>query len=398
MHSLSLRPDSAITDRLYEIRKGERAFFVEFLDNLNEMDRRRIHLRFGFSSVFVYCTEHLKMPKATTWRRTTCAKLMARFPIVREYLVDGRLCERTLPLLRGVLEESRLGEILDRAAGRTEDQIEELVVALAPKPVPADLFQKLPTPSSSRREPVEQSPEVARQASLPLAVPVKPPARIEPVAPELHVMRVTVGSDFKADLEAVRDELSHKFPGASLETILHECIRVTLDTCRKRRRGAGKKKTWKLPPAGSRDYPSAVKHEVWTRDEGKCTYVGPTGRRCKATYQVQVHHLDPHGKGGPPTVENLTLRCRAHNLYAAEQDYGAEHIAEAISRSRSRVREQYSPAYVRGRLVRWDYAKRSSVAAQAGSRRRLPSLVTGSWPTSRGRTAEPMPDRRRTTS
>src|SRR5687767_4672392 len=96
---------------------------------------------------------------------------MARFPIVREYLSDGRLCERTLPHLRDVLEESRMTEILDRAAGRTEEQIQLLVAALAPQPARADLFRKLP---GSRREPVEQSREVARdarQVALPLAAP-----------------------------------------------------------------------------------------------------------------------------------------------------------------------------------------------------------------------------------
>jgi 5-methylcytosine-specific restriction endonuclease McrA len=339
MQSLSLRPASAVTARLYEIRKGERAFLVEFLDNLIEMDQRKIHLELGYSTVFVYCTEHLRMPKSTTWRRTTCAKLMARFPVLREYLADGRLCERTLPLLRGVLEEARLGEILDRAAGRTEEQIEELVVALAPRPVPQDLFRKLPAPAGSRREPVEQSPEVARQASLPLPAPSKPPARIEPVAPELHVLRMTVGSDFKADLEAVRDELSHKLPGASFEEILHECIRVTLEACRKRRRGTGKKTTFTPPPQDSRYIPVAVADAVWKRDEGRCAYVGPTGHRCNSRYQVQVHHEDPHGKGGPTTAQNCSLRCRQHNLYAAERDYGAEHVARAIAARRSKAGE-----------------------------------------------------------
>src|SRR5688500_5119391 len=179
MTSLSHRPASAITARLYEIRKGERAYLVEFLDNLIEMDERKIAVELGFSSVFVYCTEHLRMPKSTTWRRTTCARLMARFPILREYLSDGRLCERTLPYLRDVLEESRLAEILDRAAGRTEEQIQLLVAALAPQPAKADLFRRLP---SSRREPVQQSPKVAseaRQVALPLGAPPPPPSRIE---------------------------------------------------------------------------------------------------------------------------------------------------------------------------------------------------------------------------
>jgi hypothetical protein len=171
------------------------------------------------------------------------------------------------------------------------------------------------------------------------------PARIEPIAPELHVLRMTVSSEFKAELAAVRDDLSHKLPGAGLEEILLECIRVTREVCRKRRRGAGKKTTATPPPARSPYVPTAVRAKVWARDAGACTFVGTRGRRCGSTFQVQVHHLDPRGMGGPATVDNLTLRCSAHNLHAARTDYGAEHIARAIQRSRSRAKEEVTRSY-----------------------------------------------------
>jgi hypothetical protein len=57
-----------------------------------------------------------------------------------------RLNLTTLVELRDVLDESHLVEILDRAAGRTEEQVKELVAPLRPQPAPADLLRKLPTP------------------------------------------------------------------------------------------------------------------------------------------------------------------------------------------------------------------------------------------------------------
>ncbi|HTM22780.1 MAG TPA: hypothetical protein VL172_19795, partial [Kofleriaceae bacterium] len=50
------RARGALTARLYEIRKEERALLVEFLHYLNELDRRRTVLELGFSSLFVFCT------------------------------------------------------------------------------------------------------------------------------------------------------------------------------------------------------------------------------------------------------------------------------------------------------------------------------------------------------
>jgi 5-methylcytosine-specific restriction endonuclease McrA len=151
------------------------------------------------------------------------------------------------------------------------------------------------------------------------------------------------GPDFVADLEAVRQALSHKLPVGGLEEVLHECVRVTLAQVERRRSGAGKKSAATVPPSGSRYVPVTVRKEVWQRDEGCCAYVGSTGRRCNSRHQVQLHHLDPFAMGGRATAANLTLRCRFHNHHAAEQDYGAEHIARKVASRRARRSASTSP-------------------------------------------------------
>jgi 5-methylcytosine-specific restriction endonuclease McrA len=70
--------------------------------------------------------------------------------------------------------------------------------------------------------------------------------------------------------------------------------------------------------------PAAVQRTVWSRDGSRCTYVDGRGKRCRETALLELHHLHPEARGGPPTVENLTLRCRAHNALAAEQDFGRD--------------------------------------------------------------------------
>jgi hypothetical protein len=283
-------------------------------------------------------------PKAAAFRRTTAARLLARFPLVADYLVDGRLNLTTLVELRDVLDESQLVEILDRAAGRTEEQVKELVAALRPEPAPADLLRRLPT---HRKDSSGSAPELVAASGAPVAAgppssapapaprpAITPAARLEPIAPERPVLRVTVGPAFVADLEAVREALSHRLPGAGLEEVLHECMRVALRHIERRRRGAGTKTSAKEPPAGSRYVPVAVRDEVWRREGGQCAFVGGAGRRCVSRHQLELHHLDPFAMGGPSTAANLALRCRAHNTYAAEQDYGRDHIDRKIAAGR----------------------------------------------------------------
>jgi 5-methylcytosine-specific restriction endonuclease McrA len=175
------------------------------------------------------------------------------------------------------------------------------------------------------------APAAAVQAARP------PAGRLNPIAPEQHVLRVTVSAEFVANLEAARRALSHKLPGGELAEVLHEGLRAILANADRRRRGTGKKSSPSLPPPGSRYVPAAVRDEVWRRDGGQCAFIGSTGHRCTSRHQLQVHHLHPFALGGPPIAANLALRCRAHNLHAAEQDYGREHIAAKVAARKARA-------------------------------------------------------------
>src|SRR6185503_7560218 len=93
-----------IVAHLYELRRLERASLVEFLWYLSEVEQRRVHLEMGFSSTFVFCTDHLGLTKGAAFRRTKGAELLSRFPLAGVYLADGRLSLSTFVLLRDVLD------------------------------------------------------------------------------------------------------------------------------------------------------------------------------------------------------------------------------------------------------------------------------------------------------
>jgi 5-methylcytosine-specific restriction endonuclease McrA len=75
-----------------------------------------------------------------------------------------------------------------------------------------------------------------------------------------------------------------------------------------------------------RHIPAAVRRAVFERDEGRCTHAEALGRRCAETHRVELHHLRAFALAGEHTERNLTLRCKAHNTLAAEQDFGREFI------------------------------------------------------------------------
>ena len=60
---------------------------------------------------------------------------------------------------------------------------------------------------------------------------------------------------------------------------------------------------------------------------------------------LEFHHLQPYGARGKPTVDNISLRCRAHNAYEAEvfygplKEYGGVRLAVGSPNDAERVRQ-----------------------------------------------------------
>ena len=89
---------------------------------------------------------------------------------------------------------------------------------------------------------------------------------------------------------------------------------------------------------------AGVTREVYRRDEGRCTFVADDGRRCGARHFLELDHVEPHARLGPDTVENLRLRCAAHNLWHARGSFGAEYVRTAIARAQREQGLDASPA------------------------------------------------------
>lgn len=52
-------------------------------------------------------------------------------------------------------------------------------------------------------------------------------------------------------------------------------------------------------------------------------FEGPKGR-CAERDFLEFHHVRPFAEGGASTVDNIELRCRAHNAYEAVVYFGEQ--------------------------------------------------------------------------
>jgi len=302
---------------LHELRRQERGLLVEFLRYLAEIERRGAALEMGFSSSFVFCTEYLGLTKGSAYRRTKGAKLLGRFPLAAEYLTDGRLSLTTFVLLEDVLDDGDGRVVLDRAAGKSEDDVKLLVASMRPQEPPADLFRRLPNVNQIQvpAEPSVEGKFPARGAVR--ADDSRRRGRIDPISEEQRTLRVTVGKEFADDLAKVKAALSHQIPDGDLGKVLHACLKQMLEAIGKRRKGSGKGRDGST---AGRYVPVDDRRAVWERDGESCAFVSADGRRCGSTHQLELHHVEPFAKGGETTADNLMVVCRGHNTFHAARD------------------------------------------------------------------------------
>jgi hypothetical protein len=88
------------------------------------------------------------------------------------------------------------------------------------------------------------------------------------------------------------------------------------------------------PRQRGRHVPAAIRRAVFERDQGRCTYASDSGERCRETSLLELHHSLAFARGGEHRLDNVTLRCRAHNTLAAEQDFGSDFVGRARDSTR----------------------------------------------------------------
>ena len=295
-----------------------------------EIDRRKLYLEQACSSMFTFCTERFGMSEAVTHKRIRTGRAASRFPCILSMLARGEIHLTGVHLLASHLTEENHREVLRRAKHRTTREIEKLVAEIAPKPDVPSLIRKLPTKRASMplsmgteaSSGTSPTPTVLRSgASKPKD---KSLARPVPLSPRRYKLQVTIGEETREKLDELQGLLSHQIPDGDPAKILDRALDALLVQARKKKAALTEKpRATREKKNRNRGIPARTRREVFERDAGRCSFVDARGRRCASNWQVEFHHIVPYSCGGTHAPENITLRCRAHNQYEAELDFGA---------------------------------------------------------------------------
>ncbi len=341
-----------LSARLAELLHRERAALAEFLVALADFDRKRLWVELGHASLFYFLHRELGLSKGAAYYRKTAAELIQRFPEIVEPLRDGRLCFTSVVELSKVLTPENRSDVLPRFFQLSKREAKAVSAALQPVeaaphrdvvtsvrvPVAAsgiDLVLRAEAASDGgvthvpRSDPCatalvhpDEPPRANSNTNPPSPrAPRAPRFEVEPLTANLSRIHVTVSRRFLEKLDAARAALSHSHPGAGGEELLEAALDLLLERHAKRKGLVAKPR--REPRPAKPDHVSAhVKRAVWKRDGGRCQWPVEAGGVCDSTHQVELDHIVPRGRGGPPTAENTRCLCRFHNQLAARQVYG----------------------------------------------------------------------------
>jgi hypothetical protein len=336
MHTHS-RPLTQITDQqlLLEVRSlvaREREATAQLIASLAELDRRKLYLGEGYSSLFTYCTQCLHLSEHAAYSRIEAARTARKWPVILEMLGDGSITLTSVCLLANHLTADNHLVVLAAAKHRSRREVEQQVAALRPPPPVPSCVRKLPAakpvivspaPGATETGVTSRSPRDA-VVPAPLATEPATPRRaavVAPLAPERFKVQFTIGRDTHDKLRRVQDLMRHSIPDGDPAAIFDRALTLLLADLEKQRfaqtsrpRPAGE------PTPGSRHVPAAVRREVWRRDGGQCAFIGARGR-CAERGFLEFHHVVPFAEGGETTSVNLQLRCRRHNQHEAEEHF-----------------------------------------------------------------------------
>jgi hypothetical protein len=342
--------DAELIAEVKRLAGCERQVTVELITHLAEFESRKLHLSAGYPSLFAYCIRALCLSEDAAFNRIRAARAARRFPRILDMLGDGSLNLTTVRLLAPCLTAENQTELLAAAAGKRRRAVDVLLAQYFPQPDTPATVRKLPAPRPVLASPAPVPPAartpVAPAALAPAAlapvaalaegrpptpvVPatVLPPSRhraaMTPLSPDRYQVMFTASTKTRDMMDLAKDMLRHAVPSGDMDEIVQRAFQALLDELARKKFAATKEARPRRGTANedSRHVPAEVRRAVWIRDGGRCAFVGNTGRRCGERGALEFHHVHAYARGGLATVGNIQLRCRAHNAYEADVEFG----------------------------------------------------------------------------
>jgi hypothetical protein len=302
---------------------------ADHLADIAEIDARGLFRLTGHSSLVRFLQEERDLSEDAAFKRIQAARKALEFPGIFQALGEGRLYLTSVNMLAPHLTRSNADELLAAASGKPKSQIALMLAERFPRTEELPLIETLPIDSTPLPE-----ADVASNGQLAPAQVEPPRSRVDPVARGRFSLHLTMNQRMHDKLQQAADLLGHQIPDGDPAKVLERALDALIPKLEKRKFGTADNPRQRRGISRGRQIPAAVRRAVTERDGKRCTFMLANGLPCGSRRMLEFDHVIPVARGGQSTVENLRLRCRAHNQYEAEQVYGRDFMDEKREEAR----------------------------------------------------------------
>lgn len=291
-------------------RRQEHEALVALLVYLGELDRRKLFLGLGYSSLFAYCTKKLKFSEPAAFRRISGARVIKRFPQALRLLRTKEINLTTLSLIHSIISDKTAKEIFETVIGKSKAEVEQLVA-------------RFRAPKSAIREsirPVAVEKVIAPKCSQSVESNDKITFSGESDSPPLSsnddkklALKFKVSFSVEQRVVSKLKRIREIRPYKNLE----EIFEILVDDYLKRKAPENKRESERK--SDSRYVPIGLRAKVLKRDGFQCSFIGERGQRCECRSDLEIDHIHPIAFGGKTELSNLRTLCAAHNRYEARR-------------------------------------------------------------------------------
>ena len=228
--------DQRLLERTKELAGIEHQINVVVIDHLRELERRRLYLTIGFSSLFDYAVHELGYSDAAAWRRIKAMRLCAGVEGTRERLRDGSLTMAAAAELQHAFDRQerkqaglgRGAQVGARSAATPDGSAPAATACSAERPATPVLD------GSARQTLVKQAAGKSTRQVREMLADVDPELaaqadRMRPLGADRWELKAAIDGECRHGLERLRGLLSHVDPHMTLGQLVGRLVQEGLD-------------------------------------------------------------------------------------------------------------------------------------------------------------------------
>ncbi|HET7543047.1 MAG TPA: HNH endonuclease [Polyangiaceae bacterium] len=373
---LRVLSDEQLLAGLASVVKRRNQVTAEFLAYLAEFDERRLYLDLGFTSLFEYCVQALRLCESTAGRHIAAARVCRAHPRVFAWVASGELHASALSLLKKYLTSENATELFECCRKQSARQVEELLAARFPKPDVRDSVRRLPARTEPAlnvgrtleldaghlptrvialgiERPIAEAPQGAQGAkqacqALPnertdtsesteapplrtRALEPTKPRRIEPLSAGRYGVHFTADGEFCQLLERVRGLAGHRSPSGDLLTLLKRGLEAYERELQKERFAVGRKPRRRSNAEAASSAPSVVTASLGKLGSAKPVSAEPVSAEPVSAESVSAESVSAELVSAEPVSAELWRQLEAIPLTSARENR-TWHCPAAVAR------------------------------------------------------------------